>query len=177
MLKDLWWSFTCWYCYLGLVQKAKKAKDKLLKRDGDERTESSYESFYYGGVDPYMWEPQELGELVVWNAALTYSSVRFCKSVYHLSCCLWLVVDHNLYNNWQQCGVAVSTVALLLQSRGFDSLLIIFVSPGATRSHLEHFKKHRAARIDHYVIEVNKRIIRLEKVNVWYFCCVWTVKA
>lgn len=78
-----------------LVQKAKKAKDKLLKRDGDERTESSYESFYYGGVDPYMWEPQELG---------------------------------------------------------------------ATRSHLEIFKKHRAARIDHYVIEVNKRIIRLEKL-------------
>lgn len=53
-----------WFCYLGLVQKAKKAKDKLLKRDGDERTESSYESFYYGGVDPYMWEPQELGELI-----------------------------------------------------------------------------------------------------------------
>ncbi|TSL97271.1 Rabenosyn-5 [Bagarius yarrelli] len=78
-----------------LVQKAKKAKDKLLKRDGDERTESSYESFYYGGVDPYMWEPQELG---------------------------------------------------------------------ATRSHLELFKKHRAARIDHYVVEVNKRIIRLEKL-------------
>lgn len=45
-----------------LVQKAKKAKDKLLKRDGEERNETSYESFYYGGVDPYMWEPQELGE-------------------------------------------------------------------------------------------------------------------
>lgn len=46
----------------GLVQKAKKAKDKLLKRDGDDRPETgSYESFYYGGVDPYMWEPQELG--------------------------------------------------------------------------------------------------------------------
>ncbi|XP_036434848.1 rabenosyn-5 [Colossoma macropomum] len=79
-----------------LVQKAIKAKDKLLKRDGDERTETSYESFYYGGVDPYMWEPQELG---------------------------------------------------------------------ATRSHLDLFKKHRAARIDHYVIEVNKRIIRLEKLT------------
>ncbi|XP_056585726.1 rabenosyn-5 [Triplophysa dalaica] len=79
-----------------LVQKAKRAKDKLLKRDGDERTESSYESFYYGGVDPYMWEPQELG---------------------------------------------------------------------ATRSHLDAFKKHRAARIDHYVIEVNKCIIRLEKLT------------
>lgn len=40
-----------------------KAKDKLLKRDGDERPDTgSYESFYYGGVDPYMWEPQELGE-------------------------------------------------------------------------------------------------------------------
>ncbi|KAI1893041.1 hypothetical protein AGOR_G00139800 [Albula goreensis] len=80
-----------------LVQKAKKAKDKLLKRDGEDRVDSgSYESFYYGGVDPYMWEPQELG---------------------------------------------------------------------ATRSHLESFKKHRAARIDHYVIEVNKLIIRLEKLT------------
>ncbi|KTG03121.1 hypothetical protein cypCar_00043938 [Cyprinus carpio] len=82
--------------FSGLVQKAKKAKDKLLKRDGDERTDSSYESFYYGGVDPYMWEPQELG---------------------------------------------------------------------ATRSHLDFFKKQRAARIDHYVIEVNKCIIRLEKLT------------
>lgn len=36
---------------------------------------------------------------------------------------------------------------------------------GATRSHLDLFKKHRAARIDHYVIEVNKLIIRLEKVR------------
>lgn len=80
-----------------LVQKAKKAKDKLLKRDGDDRPDTgTYESFYYGGVDPYMWEPQELG---------------------------------------------------------------------ATRSHLDLFKKHRAARIDHYVIEVNKLIIRLEKLT------------
>lgn len=80
-----------------LVQKAKKAKDKLLKRDGEDRPDTgSYESFYYGGVDPYMWEPQELG---------------------------------------------------------------------ATRSHLDLFKKHRAARIDHYVIEVNKLIIRLEKLT------------
>uniref|UniRef100_A0A1A7W9F6 Zinc finger, FYVE domain containing 20 n=1 Tax=Iconisemion striatum TaxID=60296 RepID=A0A1A7W9F6_9TELE len=82
-----------------LVQKAKKAKDKLLKRDGDDRPDTgSYESFYYGGVDPYMWEPQELG---------------------------------------------------------------------AKRSHLEFFKKHRAARIDHYVIEVNKLIIRLEKLTAF----------
>ncbi|XP_032432751.1 rabenosyn-5 [Xiphophorus hellerii] len=82
-----------------LVQKAKKAKDKLLKRDGDDRPDTgSYESFYYGGVDPYMWEPQELG---------------------------------------------------------------------ATRSHLDLFKKHRAARIDHYVIEVNKLIIRLEKLTAF----------
>ncbi|XP_047439492.1 rabenosyn-5 [Mugil cephalus] len=80
-----------------LVQKAKKAKDKLLKRDGEDRPDTgTYESFYYGGVDPYMWEPQELG---------------------------------------------------------------------ATRSHLDLFKKHRAARIDHYVIEVNKLIIRLEKLT------------
>ncbi|XP_041655739.1 rabenosyn-5 [Cheilinus undulatus] len=79
-----------------LVQKAKKAKDKLLKRDGEDRPDTgTYESFYYGGVDPYMWEPQELG---------------------------------------------------------------------ATRNHVDFFKKHRAARIDHYVIEVNKLIIRLEKL-------------
>ncbi|XP_070695529.1 rabenosyn-5 isoform X2 [Pempheris klunzingeri] len=85
-----------------LVQKAKKAKDKLLKRDGDDRPDTgSYESFYYGGVDPYMWEPQELG---------------------------------------------------------------------ATKSHLDFFKKHRAARIDHYVIEVNKLIIRLEKLTSFDRC-------
>ncbi|XP_066469796.1 rabenosyn-5 [Tiliqua scincoides] len=82
-----------------LVQKAKKAKNKLLKRD-DDRTDvgpqEHYESYSYGGVDPYMWEPQELG---------------------------------------------------------------------AVRSHLSDFKKHRAARIDHYVVEVNKLIIRLEKLT------------
>ncbi|XP_043828425.1 rabenosyn-5 [Dromiciops gliroides] len=83
-----------------LVQKAKKAKNKLLKRE-DDRSESGtqgYESFSYGGVDPYMWEPQELG---------------------------------------------------------------------AVRSHLSDFKKHRAARIDHYVVEVNKLIIRLEKLTAF----------
>ncbi|XP_051838859.1 rabenosyn-5 [Antechinus flavipes] len=83
-----------------LVQRAKKAKNKLLKRE-DDRSESGtqgYESFSYGGVDPYMWEPQELG---------------------------------------------------------------------AVRSHLSDFKKHRAARIDHYVVEVNKLIIRLEKLTAF----------
>lgn len=48
-----------------LVQKARKAKNKLLKREGDDRVEpgaQGYESFSYGGVDPYMWEPQELGK-------------------------------------------------------------------------------------------------------------------
>nr|XP_020031200.1 rabenosyn-5 [Castor canadensis]XP_020031201.1 rabenosyn-5 [Castor canadensis] len=84
-----------------LVQKAKKAKNKLLKREGDDRADSGtqgYESFSYGGVDPYMWEPQELG---------------------------------------------------------------------VVRSHLSDFKKHRAARIDHYVVEVNKLIIRLEKLTAF----------
>ncbi|ELW46963.1 Rabenosyn-5 [Tupaia chinensis] len=84
-----------------LVQKAKKAKNKLLRREGDDRAESGtqgYESFSYGGVDPYMWEPQELG---------------------------------------------------------------------AVRSHLSDFKRHRAARIDHYVVEVNKLIIRLEKLTAF----------
>ncbi|RXM31890.1 Rabenosyn-5 [Acipenser ruthenus] len=89
-----------------LVQKAKKAKDKLLKRDGEDRAESGsqerYESLYNGGVNPYMWEPQELG---------------------------------------------------------------------ATRSHLGDFKKHRAARIDRYVIEVNKLIIRLEKLDKHQLGC------
>lgn len=51
--------------FLDLVQKAKRAKKKLLKREGDDRTDSGsqerYESFSYGGVDPYMWEPQEVG--------------------------------------------------------------------------------------------------------------------
>ncbi|NXG69394.1 RBNS5 protein, partial [Baryphthengus martii] len=83
-----------------LVQKAKRAKKKLLKREGEDRADSGsqerYESFSYGGVDPSMWEPQEVG---------------------------------------------------------------------AMRSHLSDFKKHRAARIDHYVIEVNKLIIRLEKLT------------
>ncbi|XP_021045787.1 rabenosyn-5 isoform X1 [Mus pahari] len=84
-----------------LVQKARKAKNKLLKREGDDRVDpgtQGYESFSYGGVDPYMWEPQELG---------------------------------------------------------------------AMRSHLSDFKKHRAARIDHYVVEVNKLIIRLEKLTAF----------
>lgn len=48
-----------------LVQKAKRAKKKLLKQEDDDRTDSGsqerYESFSYGGVDPYMWEPQEVG--------------------------------------------------------------------------------------------------------------------
>lgn len=56
----------CSICFSDLVQKAKKAKKKLLKRDGDDRTDTGaqerYESFSYGGVDPYMWEPQELGK-------------------------------------------------------------------------------------------------------------------
>ncbi|XP_061474442.1 rabenosyn-5 [Rhineura floridana] len=82
-----------------LLQKAKKAKNKLLKLE-DDRTDGGpqegYESYSYGGVDPYMWEPQELG---------------------------------------------------------------------AMKSHLSDFKRHRAARIDHYVVEVNKLIIRLEKLT------------
>ncbi|XP_069499526.1 rabenosyn-5 [Ambystoma mexicanum] len=77
----------------------RKAKNKFLKREGEERTDSGsqerYEAYSYGGVDPYMWDPQEIG---------------------------------------------------------------------ATKSHLADFKKHRAARIDHYVVEVNKLIIRLEKL-------------
>ncbi|XP_072276606.1 rabenosyn-5 [Pyxicephalus adspersus] len=83
-----------------LVHIAKKAKNKLLKKDGGEKAEGGsqerYEAFSYGGVDPRMWDPQEIG---------------------------------------------------------------------ATRSHLSDFKRHRAARIDHYVVEVNKLIIRLEKLT------------
>ncbi|XP_053325872.1 rabenosyn-5 [Spea bombifrons] len=83
-----------------LVKIAKKATNKLLKRDGAERADGGsqerYESYSYGGVDPCLWDPQELG---------------------------------------------------------------------ATKSHLADFKRHRAARIDHYVVEVNKLIIRLEKLT------------
>lgn len=83
-----------------LVHIAKKAKNKLLKKDGGEKAESGsqerYEAYSYGGVDPRMWDPQEIG---------------------------------------------------------------------ATHSHLSDFKRHRAARIDHYVVEVNKLIIRLEKLT------------
>ncbi|OCT85779.1 rabenosyn-5 [Xenopus laevis] len=83
-----------------LVQIAKKAKNKLLKRDGGERAEGGsqerYEAYSYGGVDPCMWDPQEIG---------------------------------------------------------------------AMKSHLSNFKRHRAARIDHYVVEVNKLLIRLEKLT------------
>ena len=60
----LWCLFHC-SIFQGLVQKARKAKNRLLKREGDDRAESGaqgYESFSYGGVDPYMWEPQELGK-------------------------------------------------------------------------------------------------------------------
>lgn len=83
-----------------LVHIAKKAKNKLLKKDGGEKVEGGsqdrYEAYSYGGVDPHMWDPQEIG---------------------------------------------------------------------ATRTHLSDFKRHRAARIDHYVVEVNKLIIRLEKLT------------
>ncbi|XP_070792981.1 rabenosyn-5 [Pituophis catenifer annectens] len=82
-----------------LVQKAKKAKNKLLRRDDDRNdggAQERYEGYNYGGMDPYMWELEEIG---------------------------------------------------------------------AIRSHLSDFKKHRAARIDHYVVEVNKLIIRLEKLT------------
>lgn len=64
----------------GLVQKAKKAKDKLLKRDGDDRPDTgSYESFYYGGVDPYMWEPQELGEMEKLKCKLVIINISWIK--------------------------------------------------------------------------------------------------
>ncbi|XP_056380916.1 rabenosyn-5 [Hyla sarda] len=83
-----------------LVQIAKKAKNKLLKKEGGERAEGGsqdrYEAYSYGGVDPCMWDPQEIGTV---------------------------------------------------------------------RSHLSEFKRQRAARIDHYVVEVNKLIIRLEKLT------------
>ncbi|XP_068109136.1 rabenosyn-5 isoform X2 [Hyperolius riggenbachi] len=82
-----------------LVHIAKKAKNRLLKKDGERAeggSQEHYEVSSYGGVDPRMWDPQEIG---------------------------------------------------------------------STRSHLSDFKRHRAARIDHYVVEVNKLIIRLEKLT------------
>uniref|UniRef100_A0A2D4LUX3 C2H2-type domain-containing protein n=1 Tax=Micrurus spixii TaxID=129469 RepID=A0A2D4LUX3_9SAUR len=47
-----------------LVQKAKKAKNKLLRRDDDRNdggSQERYEGYSYGGMDPYMWEFEELG--------------------------------------------------------------------------------------------------------------------
>ncbi|KAF2984685.1 hypothetical protein EK904_012402 [Melospiza melodia maxima] len=65
-----------------LVQKAKRAKKKLLKQEDDDRTDSGsqerYESFSYGGVDPYMWEPQEVAiekSVVPW---VSDQDVPFC---------------------------------------------------------------------------------------------------
>ncbi|XP_021570389.1 rabenosyn-5 [Carlito syrichta] len=52
----------------------------------------------------------------------------------------------------RNCGSFIAPPSLLL---------------GAVRSHLSAFKKHRAARIDHYVVEVNKLIIRLEKLTAF----------
>lgn len=69
---------------LGLVQKAKKAKDKLLKRD-DRPDTGSYESFYYGGVDPYMWEPQELGRTEAWVAlVLIFHLITIISNILHM---------------------------------------------------------------------------------------------
>ncbi|KAL7986150.1 hypothetical protein Chor_011316 [Crotalus horridus] len=48
---------------------------------------------------------------------------------------------------------------------GMDPYMWELEELGAIRSHLSDFKKHRAARIDHYVVEVNKLIIRLEKLT------------
>ena len=69
---------------------------------------------------------------------------------------------------------------LLKGSAAHQPVSLLRVTPpfllGAIRSHLSDFKKHRAARIDHYVVEVNKLIIRLENVNffvlkhVFFFC-------
>lgn len=61
-------------------------------------------------------------------------------------------------------GYAEPRGTTTVSSLGFITVFILFYTLGTTRSHLELFKKHRAARIDHYVIEVNKLIIRLEKV-------------
>ncbi len=128
------------------MQKAKKAKDKLLKRDGDERTDSHYESFYYGGVDPYMWEPQELGKIPTTN---DIKKIYKKKNIY-----IYKMQSNTIWSCIIRCELQLS-----LSDCNKSSVKI-----GATRSHLDFFKKQRASRIDHYVIEVNKCIIRLEKV-------------
>ena len=46
----------------------------------------------------------------------------------------------------------------------------ISVFPGITRRHFPEFKKDRRERIERYVVETNKILIRLEKVNVYQTC-------
>lgn len=70
------------------------------------------------------------------------------KTASHIYCIYLTISDEN-----DKEGVKAATLCWTLA-----------VFTGATKSHLDFFKKHRAARIDHYVIEVNKLIIRLEKV-------------
>ena len=41
---------------------------------------------------------------------------------------------------------------------------LYFVLIGATRSHIDAFKRVRDARIDRYVVETNKVLIRLDKL-------------
>lgn len=91
--------------FLDLVQKAKRAKKKLLKREGDDRTDSGsqerYESFSYGGVDPYMWEPQEVGRRarkryalgIAFLLILIGKVLQYCWSCMELCLyCVWFTV-------------------------------------------------------------------------------------
>ncbi|CAI9623868.1 unnamed protein product [Staurois parvus] len=48
---------------------------------------------------------------------------------------------------------------------GVDPRMWESPAAGFTRTHLSDFKRHRAARIDHSVVEVNKLVIRLEKLT------------
>lgn len=42
--------------------------------------------------------------------------------------------------------------------------MFLFENVGATRGHIDAFKRVRDARIDRYVVETNKLLIRLDKL-------------
>lgn len=52
----------------------------------------------------------------------------------------------------------------VLSATGYDPTMWEKQDPGATRSHSAYFKNIRDARIDRYVVETNKMLIRLDKL-------------
>ncbi|XP_032827434.2 rabenosyn-5 [Petromyzon marinus] len=62
-------------------------------------------------------------------------------------------------------GGADSVAAAVVTTGGIDTWMWEPQEPGLERSHLDDFKRVRAARIDRSVIEMNRLLIRLEKLT------------